>query len=368
MRVPGKDISWKDFFLHLAAEWDEDKLTDVAGSLTYYAVLALFPFLLFVVALASLIIDVDTATYLIRELYRVAPAAVAEILGKRIRALSEGGSPALLTFSAVLAVWTASGGISSLTAALNEAYDVRETRPWWKVKLRAIGVTLAGAVAVILASVIALVTPAIAYYLGGVIEKLILWARMPLAALLMICVVSVLYYVLPDVKQQKFRLITPGAVVAVLIWVAVSLGFSFYVNNFGRYEVVYGALGSVIILLLWIWISSLAVLLGAEINTVLEVCPGAGEHIIPASHVAAEIAEPKEPAYITSPPPPPDELAPATTRARVVEDEAAPIEQMEEAEAPAPRGAARVRERVVDAVLGAGALITGFFVGKRLRK
>src|SRR3712207_714211 len=112
MFLPGKEIKWKDFLRDIVREWEADKLDTMAGALTFFGVLALFPFLVFAVSLASLLIDPTTATSLINELYRVAPRAVADILGERIRALTEGQSPALLTVSALGAVWAASGGLS----------------------------------------------------------------------------------------------------------------------------------------------------------------------------------------------------------------------------------------------------------------
>jgi len=270
---PGRDISWKEFFLGLKREWEMDNVGDVAAALTFSSVLALFPFLLFVVAVASLILDPAQVESLTAELYRVAPRAVADILGERLHALGSGGSPGLLTLGGVGAVWAASGGVVALMRALNAAYDVEETRSWWKVRVLAVLTTLAGAVLSILAAAIAIATPAIANAVGaGWLTSLVVLLRIPVAALLMALVLALLYYVLPSAKQ-RFRLITPGAVVAVLIWLAASIGFSHYVANFGSYEVTYGALGGVIVLLLWMWISSQAILLGAEINALLERGP-----------------------------------------------------------------------------------------------
>ncbi len=345
MRIPGRDISWKDFFTAIEREWEEDKLTDVAGSLTFSGILALFPFLLFVVSLASIIIDPSMATYLVRQLYRVAPDAVAQIVGQRIHALATGDNPALLTFSGIGSIWVASGGVAGLTSALNAAYDVEESRPYWKVRGLSVLITLASAVLVILASAIAVVTPSLAKMIGGPVEILIRWIRIPIAALLMMLVFSALYYVLPNTKQP-FRFLTPGAVVAVLIWLAASLGFSYYVNNFGRYDLNYGALGGVIVLLLWMWISSLAVLIGAEINTILErhapeVTRGVATRGEPISH-PARIEEPAE-------------------RPAVIELE----KKRETSSDTLPR---KTPSRLWDTLLGVFALVAGYFVGKRLRK
>ena len=278
MVVPGRDVSWKRFFLTLKEEFERDDLLDVAGSLTYFGVLAIFPFLLFLVSLAALVIDPAQAQVLIEELSRVAPPAVTDIIGARLRALGEGGSPELLTVSAVGAIWSASAGVAALIRALNRAYDVRESRPIWKVRGLAILSTLVAAALSIVATLVAVATPAIAASFGGWIETTIQILRVPVAGVLMMLVWALLYYFLPDV-EQRFRFITPGSVVGVIIWLVTSTGFSIYVRNFGNYEVSYGALGGVIILLLWMWISSIVVLLGAEINAVLEHMSPEGKRV-----------------------------------------------------------------------------------------
>ncbi|WP_437913940.1 YihY/virulence factor BrkB family protein [Sorangium sp. So ce302] len=268
MHLPGREIPWKDFLNDIKQECLKDKIDTVAASLAFFGVLAIFPFLLFAVALAGLVIDPAESAQLMGELYQVAPPAVANILGERLQALTGGQSPALLTVGALGAVWAASGGVTALMDALNSAYGVEDRRSYLKRRGIALLVTIGGAVLLTVASAIAVATPALAAHLGP-FATLVLWLRMPVSALIVMAVLATLYYLLPDV-EQKFKFITPGSVVAVVIWVIASLGFSFYVSRFGSYEVSYGALGGVIILLLWMWISSLAVLLGAEINAIIE--------------------------------------------------------------------------------------------------
>lgn len=268
MHLPGKEIPWKEFLNDIKQEWVKDKIDTVAAALTFFGVLSIFPFLLFAVALTGLVIDPAESARIIGELNQVAPPAVANILGERLRALTEGQSPALLTVGALGAVWAASGGVVALMDALNSAYGVEDSRSFVKRRGIALLVTLGAAVLVTIASALAVATPAIAEHLGP-LGTLVLWLRVPVSMLLVMAVLAALYYVLPDV-EQKFKFITPGSVVAVVIWAIASLGFSFYVSRFGSYEVSYGALGGVIILLLWMWISSMAVLLGAEINAVIE--------------------------------------------------------------------------------------------------
>jgi membrane protein len=269
MVLPGKGMGWKEFLKALKGEWERDDVGLVAGALTFFAVLALFPFLLFLVALAGLIINPQQAAVLVEELGRVAPEAATQILGNRIRDLAQSNSAGLVTLGALGAVWAASTGVVKLMRVLNTAYGVKESRPYWKVRGIAIVVTLVAAVLSILAAVGMVAVPGFAGALGEPLGTLLMWLRWPVAALLIMLVWALLYYFLPDV-EQSFKLITPGSVVGVIIWLAASWAFSVYVRNFGNYDVTYGALGGVVVLLLWMWISAQALLLGAEINSILE--------------------------------------------------------------------------------------------------
>ena len=268
MVLPGKGMGWMEFFKALKNEWTRDDVGDVAGALTFRAILALFPFLLFLVSLAGVIIEPAQAQVLIQELSKVAPQEVTSILGERINSLAQSNPVGLLTVGGVGAVWAASGGVVALMDALNTTYGVKESRPFWKLRGIALLVTLGGAVVAIAAALAVVVTPAIADKLGPV-GTVLTWLRLPIAGVVMMGLWAVLYYLLPDVKQ-KFRFITPGSVVGVLIWVIASWGFSKYVANFGSYDVNYGAIGGVIVMLLWMWISAQVILLGAEINAILE--------------------------------------------------------------------------------------------------
>lgn len=268
MILPGRDIPLRTFARDLVREIDEDHLLDYAGSVAFSAFLAIFPFLLFAVALAGLVVDPSTLDAIVRQVQKVAPDQVAQILSDRLDALVAGTRSSLLTLGAVGAIWASSGAISALMTALNSAYDVHETRPFWKTRAIALGMTVAAAALIVAASAIAIAAPHLASWIGGPARIAILLLRWPVAAALMLVVIASLYHVLPNVKH-RFRLFTLGSVVAVIGWVIASLGFSVYVSHFGRYEVVYGALGSVIVLMLWMWISALVILLGAEIDALL---------------------------------------------------------------------------------------------------
>jgi membrane protein len=262
-------MSWKEIFTELKNEYKADNVSNVAGAVTFFAVLAVFPFLLFLVALASIIIDPAQAEVLIQELGRVAPEAATQIIGQRLKDLAAGDNVGLLTVGALGAIWAASGGVVALMDALNTVYDVEESRPFWKVRGIAILVTIGGALLSILASLAMVGMPAVAKWLGEPLGTVVMWLRLPFAGILMMLVWALIYYFLPDVKQS-FRFITPGSVVGVVVWLIASWGFSVYVRNFGSYDANYGALGGVIVMLLWMWISSQVILLGAEINAVLE--------------------------------------------------------------------------------------------------
>jgi membrane protein len=262
-------MSWKEFLKGLKDEVSKDGVTDIAASVTYYGALALFPFLLFLVALASLVIQPSDAERLVEQLGTVAPGAVTQILGERIRQLGQDRNTTLLGFGALGAIWAASGGVMALMRALNTAYDVKEGRPFWKVRGIALLMTLVAGALALVAALVAVGTAPLADRIGGPLGLAIGWLRLPLAGLVMMFLWAVLYYVLPDV-EQKFKFITPGSVGGVVLWVLASWGFSKYVASFGSYDKTYGALGGVIVLFLWMWISSLVLLVGAEVNALIE--------------------------------------------------------------------------------------------------
>jgi membrane protein len=269
MLLPGRDVPWKRFAVELYREIDRDDLVEYAGAVAFSAFLAIFPFLLFAVALGSLVVAPATLDALVERVRNFAPGPVADLLQERMHALVTGTPPALLTVSGVGAVWAATGAVTSLVSALNSAHDVVDRRSFWRVRAIAVAATFAGAGLLIAASGVALAAPLVADAVGGPARTLILWLQWPVAAGIMLFVIACLYHFLPDV-DRPFRLVTPGSALAVVGWVLASLGFSIYVGHFARYEVVYGALGSVIVLLLWTWLSALVILVGAEVDAVLE--------------------------------------------------------------------------------------------------
>ncbi|MCA1825514.1 MAG: YihY/virulence factor BrkB family protein [Gemmatimonadales bacterium] len=270
-----KPKKWRSFVRALRREWAANKLTDAAAALTFYGILALFPFVLFIVAAASLIIRPEQVQALGDALARDTPPALAPILLARLGELTSRPRVGVLTFSALAAVWSSTTGVTSLVTALNSAYGVSERRPRWKVYTMAFAVMLGATLLALLAALLAVVVPIAARQLGASWQPLVGWLRLPVATFLMMIVWATIYYVLPNVTQTV-RLIMPGSVAGVIGWLAATLVFSFYVSQFGNFGITYGALGGIVILLVWMWLSSLALMLGAEVNAVLRRPPDDG--------------------------------------------------------------------------------------------
>ena len=269
MLAPAKGVSWKEFFLCLKERFIKDKLMDVAGSVTFFGVLALFPFLLFLVTLAGLVLQPQQIEQFIREIGNVAPADATRIIAQQIRDIHKSQSVGLLTLGFVGAIWSASGGVVSLMDALNGLHHVEDRRPFWKTRGLAILTTLGASAAILVAALVGVAAGPIAHAFGGPVARVVLWLRLPVAGLLIALVWAVLYQILPDVPR-RFRFLTPGSVVAVAIWLIASWGFSFYVLHFGEYNKTYGAIGGAVVMLMWMWISAMVLLAGALINAVLE--------------------------------------------------------------------------------------------------
>src|SRR5512142_61542 len=178
MRLPGKGMSWKEFAVGLKDEVNRDNVTDIAAAVTYYAFTALFPFLLFLVALASVVIKPQQAEQIVQQLGQVAPGAVTQIVGDRIRQLGQQQNVGLLTFGAVGAIWAASGAVMALMRALNVTYDVKESRPFWKTRGIALIMTLVVGALALLAGLAAIAAPAVAGFVPGPLSTVIVWLRL----------------------------------------------------------------------------------------------------------------------------------------------------------------------------------------------
>jgi membrane protein len=253
---------------------DDDGL-GLAAQLAYYFFLALFPAVLFLLALASFFPLANLVDDVVRALRPVAPGDVLAFLEEQLRRLSNADSGGVLTVGILGALWSSSAAIVAIVSSLNRAYDIEEGRPWWKVRLTAIGLTIALAVLVLLSFALLVAGPTITDYLasffgfGAVLEwtwRILQW---PLAFFLASTAVGLVYYFGPD-AEQDWVWITPGAVVGTLLWVLASFGLKLYVANFTDYNATYGAVGGVMVVLLWFYISGLALVVGAELNAEVE--------------------------------------------------------------------------------------------------
>jgi membrane protein len=257
-------------------EFQRDDALGLAAQLAYFLILALFPFILVLVSLMGTFGSPELASEVLAYFRQVMPQQVYELIEKYTSDIISGNRPApyLFSFGILFTLWSASGAFAALINALNRAYDVQETRPFWKVRGIAILMTL-GLSVLILVGVLLLVvgepigqTIADVFGLGEIFEFVWNIIRWPVALFFMVFAVALLYYFSPDVNQP-FRWITPGGLIGVLLWVLASVAFSFYVNNFGSYNKTYGSIGVVIILLLYLYISSLTILFGAALNATL---------------------------------------------------------------------------------------------------
>jgi membrane protein len=260
-------------------EFIRDDALGLAAQLAYYLVLAIFPFILFLVAIVDAF--ASTSPHFVTELFdllrRLLPAQVFHLIKTYTENTlrNEDTAPGLLSVGILGTIWAASGAFSALINALNRAYDVQETRPFWKVKGIAILMTF-GLSALILIGVLLLIAgPSIGRTLAEVFtlgdEFMAVWniARWPAALLFMVATVALLFYFAPD-ADQPFRWITPGGFVGILLWVLASVAFNLYLSSdFNSYDKTYGSIGTVIILLLYLYISSLTILFGATLNATL---------------------------------------------------------------------------------------------------
>jgi membrane protein len=256
-------------------EFREDNMTDWAAALTYYGLLALFPALIALVSIVGLFGDpVSTTRKLTDIVTAIGPSTAADTFAGPIRSLTSnrGAAGVLFVLGLALALWSASGYVGAFMRASNVIYETPEGRPFWKLRPLQIVVTLA-MVLLLAALALALVLTGpivdeIAGPLGIGDTATTVWdiAKWPVMVLVVMLMLAVLFHAAPNVKLPGFRWVTPGALLALVVWVVASAAFAFYVASFGAYDKTYGALGGVVVLLVWLWIGNLALLLGMELN------------------------------------------------------------------------------------------------------
>lgn len=269
--------SWWQALKRTVREFREDNLTDWAAALTYYGVLAIFPALLALVSVVGLLGD-NTTQSLIDNLGQVAPGPANDIFTSAIENLqkSQGAAGVMLIVGLAVAIWSASGYVSAFMRASNAIYDVEEGRPIWKSIPTRVGTTLVLLLLLAITAVGVVFTGGLAEQAGKVIgvdrTAVDVWniAKWPVLLAIVSLMFAILYYASPNVKHPKFRWVSPGGLVAVVLWIAASAAFAIYVANFSSYNETYGAIGGVIVFLIWLWITNIAVLFGAELNAELE--------------------------------------------------------------------------------------------------
>jgi membrane protein len=271
-------LSWLDLAKRVWHEIQEDKVFGRAAELSYYFLLALFPFLIFLTSIIGFVLGSGTGTRhaLFNYLGRIMPPSAFQLLDNTMWEVASSSGGGKLSFGILAALWAASNGLTAITDSLNTAYDLTESRPWWKQRLTAISLTMALSVFIILALVLVIGGGHIAdwlastYGLGDAFPlawKILQW---PVVLACMILAFALIYYFAPDFREQAWKWLTPGAAIGVALWLLVSIAFRVYLHFFDSYSATYGSLGAVIILMLWLYFTGAAVLIGGEVNSEIE--------------------------------------------------------------------------------------------------
>jgi membrane protein len=268
-------LGWRELLRRTYKEVLDDDALGLAAQLAYYFFLALFPAILCVIAIASFFPLYNFTDAMVTSLARFAPQEMLALVREQMVRLAEGNDGGILSIGLLGAIWSSSAAMVAIINAMNRAYDIDESRPWWKVRLIAILLTVALAVFIVVSFGLVIAGPQLAdwlaakYALGGVFVwtwKILQW---PIAFALVVTGIGLIYYFAPD-AEQDWVWITPGSLVATTLWLLGSLAFRYYVVNFGSYETTYGAIAGVILLLLWFYLSGLVIILGAEVSAEIE--------------------------------------------------------------------------------------------------
>jgi membrane protein len=287
--------SWFGTGKRVVSGFRDDKVTDWAAALTYYAVLSIFPAFIALISILGLVVDPKTITRVVTDIVaQLGPESAVNTFKGPIDQISSNRSTALLglIFGVAVAIWTASNYVGAFMRASNAIYEREEGRPFWKLRPIQLLVTLTLVLMAALVVLALIATGPVAQAVGDAVglgdTAVTAWniAKWPVLLVVVMLMLAILYWSAPNVKVYGFRWVSPGSVIAVLVWIVASAGFAFYVANFSSYNKTYGALAGVIVFLIWMWITNIAVLLGAELNAETERAreleagiPGAEEEI-----------------------------------------------------------------------------------------
>jgi membrane protein len=268
-------IGWKELLKRTLGDTLKDDAQGLAAQLSYYFFLSLFPTLLCLIALASLFPLENVVDDMTRMLQPFMPAEAIGFVGDQMIKVAQSDDRAILSFSILVALWSSSAAMGAIVNAMNRAYDVEEQRPWWRVKLLAIVLTIGLALFILVALTLVLAGPQLADLATRWFGMSVVWAwiwkvvQWPLVFALVATGIGIIYYFAPD-AEQDWVWITPGSLVATVLWIVASLAFRYYVVTFGDYTATYGALAGIIVILLWFYLSGLAIVIGAELNAEIE--------------------------------------------------------------------------------------------------
>lgn len=271
-------LTWQELGTRIWAEIYAGDLFNRAATLSYYFLLALFPLLLFLITLLGYFTQIgsELRSNLFNYFGYVLPRSASELVNTTISEISSNSGSGKLSFGLLAALWFASNGMGAVSETLNATYGVKESRPWWNVRLRAVALTLALSLLIISALTLLLyggdIGEAIANRLHLSTAFAITWhlLQWPIILAFVLFAFALVYYFAPDLKHQKWYWITPGSIVGVTLWLLVSFGFRIYLRYFNTYSVTYGSLGAVIILMLWFYLSGAAILIGGKVNAEIE--------------------------------------------------------------------------------------------------
>ena len=271
-------LGWVELGKRVWSEINDDDVWGRSAQLAYYFLLALFPLLIFLTATLGLMLGSGSGlrNALFNYLSQVMPGTAFQLVDTTMGEIAGASNAGKLSFGLLAALWAASNGMGAITQALNVAYDVTETRPWWKQRLVAVTLTIALSVLVITALLLTLMGGQIAdwlaahFGLGAVFTTAWKTIQWPLVFAFMVTSFALIYYFAPDLKDQSWKWLTPGSAIGVVLWLLVSFGFKGYLHYFDSYSKTYGSLGAVIVLMLWLYFTGCALLIGSEINSEIE--------------------------------------------------------------------------------------------------